>query len=42
MAVAPDAIAVGACILWFQRETHTGAPSGSPADAGLTVVMDFA
>jgi uncharacterized protein len=38
LAVARDAIAVGAKVLWFQRETDSDEGVAAAADAGLTVI----
>ena len=39
-AVAHDAIAIGAKVLWFQLDTHTDDAIRLAKDAGLTVVSD--
>jgi predicted CoA-binding protein len=38
MAVARDAIAVGAKVLWFQKDTDSDEGVAAAADAGLTVI----
>jgi predicted CoA-binding protein len=40
VAVARDAIAVGADVLWFQPGTHTEEAARLARDAGLTVVAE--
>jgi predicted CoA-binding protein len=40
VAVARDAIAVGADVLWFQPGTHTEEAVRLARDAGLTVVAE--
>jgi predicted CoA-binding protein len=37
-AIAQDAVAIGADVLWFQPGTHTPQALRQAADAGLTVV----
>lgn len=39
-AVAADAIAIGAKVLWFQLDTHTDEAVRAAEEAGLTVVTD--
>ena len=38
LAVARDAIAIGAKVLWFQKDTDSDEGVAAAADAGLTVV----
>jgi uncharacterized protein len=38
LAVARDAIAIGAKVLWFQKDTDSDVGVAAAADAGLTVV----
>jgi uncharacterized protein len=38
LAVAQDAIAVGAKVLWFQKDTDSDEGVAAAADAGLTVI----
>jgi predicted CoA-binding protein len=38
LAVARDAIAVGAKVLWFQKDTDSDEGVAAAADAGLTVI----
>lgn len=40
-AIARDAIAIGARVLWFQLETHTDEAVRMAREAGLTVVADM-
>jgi predicted CoA-binding protein len=38
LAVARDAIAIGAKVLWFQRDTDSDEAVAAASDAGLTVI----